>query len=247
MAPPVPPLTTARPAGETAPSASAFVAAGAAASDAPVAASPPTVTVVDVPSEVAVEPCDRVLFAVASGSVRVLGETLAAGDVLDVEPTADKVKLESSGRVVVARIADPGHRCAVQKRKLEHQVVRANAAPKLEWASGTMRARLDHSTGQVYVGRLEGTAAVAEHAHEGSWEILVALEANGTFSLGGKEARLAARQVVVVPPGTKHAWKPDPGSKLVAVQLYSPPGPEQRFVALAAAEKDAGASAPVAK
>ena len=46
---------------------------------------------------------------------------------------------------------------------------------------------------------------------------------------------------VLIPAGAKHAWKPEPGSKLVAVQMYSPPGPEQRFVGLAAADKDAGA------
>ena len=28
---------------------------------------------------------------------------------------------------------------------------------------------------------------------------------------------------------TPHSWTPDPGSKLVAVQMYWPPGPEQRF------------------
>jgi hypothetical protein len=32
----------------------------------------------------------------------------------------------------------------------------------------------------------------------------------------------------------KHSWTPDPKSELVAIQLYAPPGPEQRFRALAA-------------
>ena len=63
--------------------------------------------------------------------------------------------------------------------------------------------------------------------------------------LDGTEGKLGPKQVVTVPPGAKHAWKPDPGSRLVAVQLYSPPGPEQRFVGLAAADKDAG-TAPAA-
>jgi mannose-6-phosphate isomerase-like protein (cupin superfamily) len=108
-----------------------------------------------------------------------------------------------------------------------------------------MAARLDVASKvspELYLGRLEGTAPVSEHMHASSWEILAAVEANGVFSLEGTEGRLAARQVVVVPPGAKHAWKPEPGSKLVAVQMYSPPGPEQRFVALAAADKDAGAA-----
>lgn len=48
------------------------------------------------------------------------------------------------------------------------------------------------------------------------------------------------------PPDTKHEWRPDPGSTLRAVQIYTPRGPEQRFVALAAAETDAGAPAAAA-
>ena len=106
-----------------------------------------------------------------------------------------------------------------------------------------MSARLDvgpKASPDLYLGRLEGTAAVAEHVHEKSWEVLAAIDAAGTFTLDGKEQRLGPRQVVFVPPNTKHAWKPDQGSKLVALQMYSPPGPEQRFIALAAAEKDAG-------
>jgi hypothetical protein len=54
--------------------------------------------------------------------------------------------------------------------------------------------------------------------------------------------------VVGVPPGVRHFWTPAPGSKLVAFQLYSPPGPEQRFKKLAAGEAagaaDGSASAP---
>jgi hypothetical protein len=45
--------------------------------------------------------------------------------------------------------------------------------------------------------------------------------------------------VVVIPAGTKHAWRPDPGSRLVGVQLYWPPGPEERFRALADEAKSA--------
>ena len=154
-------------------------------------------------------------------------------------------------RVVWADVAIPD--CAVLSRPaVAKVVVRGAAAPKLEWAGGTMSARLDVTAGpkapslapELYLGRLEGTASVAEHDHPTSWEILAAVEANGTFVLDGTEGRLASRQIVMVPPGAKHAWRPEPGSKLVAIQMYSPPGPELRFGALAAADraavKDAG-------
>ena len=66
------------------------------------------------------------------------------------------------------------------------------------------------------------------------------VDAAGTFVLDGKEVRMKPRTVALVPPDTQHEWRPDPGSSLRAVQIYFPPGPEQRFVGLAAAEKDAG-------
>lgn len=185
--------------------------------------------------------CMRVLVAVAKGSFTVDNETLAAGDVaVLMHPMASEVK--GSGLAVEARVAIPS--CVVKTRPApSKQVVKANAAEKLTWAGGKMSARLDVGakvSPDLYLGRLEGTGPVAEHVHQGSWEVLASVEAAGTFTLDGKEQRLGPRQIVFVPPNTKHAWKPDPGSKLVAIQMYSPPGPEQRFVALAAAEKDAG-------
>jgi mannose-6-phosphate isomerase-like protein (cupin superfamily) len=106
-----------------------------------------------------------------------------------------------------------------------------------------MSAHLDvtpAASPELYLGRLEGTAPVAEHSHSGSWEVLAVVEANGMLALDGTEGHVGPRQIVMIPAGAKHAWNPEAGSKLVALQMYAPPGPEQRFVALAAAYKDAG-------
>lgn len=188
--------------------------------------------------------CERVLVAVAKGSFTIANEKLEVGDVVvftNPEPTEVKT---AAGSALVLEARVPIKSCVVKTRPApEKTVVRANAAQKLEWAGGKMSARLDVGakvSPDLYLGRLEGTGAVAEHVHAGSWEVLAAIEAGGTFTLDGKEQRLGPRQVVFVPPNTKHSWKPDAGSKLVALQMYSPPGPEQRFIALAAAEKDAG-------
>jgi mannose-6-phosphate isomerase-like protein (cupin superfamily) len=115
-------------------------------------------------------------------------------------------------------------------------VVTSATRTPLTWAKGEMSARLDLENLQsprAYFGRLSGTLPVAEHDHAGSWEILLAKEGRGTFTIAGREQRLEAGQVVYVPPGVKHSWKPDAGTRLIAAQVYVPPGPEQRFRKLA--------------
>lgn len=168
------------------------------------------------------------------GSLSAYGKTLVPGDVLVVDHALPE-PLEGSGLAVSA--LSPRRPCAVRSRPApEVSLIRGTTAPKLTWAGGAMSAHLDVSktvSPSLYLGRLEGSAAVAEHSHPGSWEILAAVDAAGTFTLDGQPARLGPKQIVVVAPGTKHSWTPDPGSTLVAIQLYSPPGPEQRFRALA--------------
>lgn len=263
--PEVPPLTTARPegapvVGSGAPGAPLEGgAADAAAALAPVPAAPVKAKFVDTPAKLEAGACRRVLVAVVKGKVTALGETLGAGDVL-VVAHGDAFEAKGAGTVVWAE-AELGGECAVLARPPQTRtVVRAGAAPELRWAGGTMSAHLDVATNppkapvaaaappavslspELYLGRLEGSAGVPEHEHTASWEILAAVEADGTFVLDGTEGHLGPRQIVMVPPGHRHAWRPEPGSKLVAVQMYAPPGPEQRFVGLAAAERDAGAS-----
>jgi mannose-6-phosphate isomerase-like protein (cupin superfamily) len=70
---------------------------------------------------------------------------------------------------------------------------------------------------------------------------LIALEASGTFKLtteAGQEARsIEGGKVTMVPKGLQHEWVPGGTKSLLALQLYCPPGPEQRFRTLAGAGK----------
>lgn len=240
-------LSTSPPAGDAAPGVDAggVLVAALGSPDAAASSSPVTAKFVDAPASLEPSQCRRGLLAVVKGSVTALGEKLAPGDVLVVSHGTTAFDASGAGTFVWATTAIPD--CVVLSLlPLGKVVVRGAATPKLEWAGGAMSARLDVvAAGQkapapeLYLGRLEGTAPVAQHDHPKSWEILAALEANGTFVLDGAEAHLGPRQIVAIPPGAKHAWRPEPGSKLVAIQMYWPPGPEQRFVALAAAEKSA--------
>lgn len=230
---PVPPLTT----GTPPPAASAPPAHAAVAPRSDGARPPVEASFVDLPAKVEGGPCVRVLVAAVKGKAVARGTTLEAGDVLALAH-AEPLEITGAGVAAVVRSDTP---CAVRDRPAEERVVvKASKAPELTWAKGTMHAHLDVEkdvSPDVYLGRLSGTASVPEHTHDGSWEILLAIDAAGTFTLDGVPKRLGARQVVLVPPGVKHAWSPDPGSTLTAVQLYAPPGPEQRFRKLAAGEK----------
>jgi hypothetical protein len=189
--------------------------------------------------------CDTVFLSVARGKASALGESLGQGDVLMVR-NPDAIDIKGAGLVLQAIVT---HACPGAERigPASALVIRASAAPELAWAGGKMRAHLDVERSvspDVYVGRLQGTAPVAEHAHDSSWEILCAVEASGTLTLDGKPNHVDPRSVVAVPPTVKHSWQPDPGSKLVAIQFYVPPGPEQRFRALAAAAASDGGRRP---
>ena len=83
-------------------------------------------------------------------------------------------------------------------------------------------------------------AAVPQHQHDGTWEVLAVLRGTGTL----KHAKVAGSNdlaslsvtdgtVAMIPPGAQHAWQPKGDKPLVAIQLYAPPGPEQRFKKLA--------------
>ena len=253
----IPPLTTASPdgaplLGETTASLSTTALDGASADEggpntaavmaAALAEPPVKAKFVDTPGKLEAALCARTLVAVVKGKVTAMAETLSAGDVLVVE-SGDPFDATGAATVVWAQTGIVP--CPVRSRPaMKKTVIRATTAPKLEWASRTMSAHLDvapAASPELYLGRLEGSAAVPEHSHAASWEILAAVDANGTLALDGTEGHVGPRQIVMIPPGAKHAWKPEAGSKLIAIQMYAPPGPEQRFVALAAADKDAGA------
>jgi mannose-6-phosphate isomerase-like protein (cupin superfamily) len=207
--------------------------APAPTSDAAPGAGPPvSASFLPLPQKVALAKCQELFLTPVQGTASVGGDTLATGDVLATAGgPPSTLDVQGSGLLVVATAQVPCDTAAAR------HLVRATQAPELTFMGGAMHAHLDVDDRAVaptaYLGRLAGTAAVPEHSHAGSWEILCAVEAAGTFTLAGRDQRLAPRTCVSVPPDTKHVWKPDAGSNLVAVQIYAPPGPEQRFKKLA--------------
>jgi quercetin dioxygenase-like cupin family protein len=198
--------------------------------------------VTQTPRPIFVDGCVQVVVGVVKGKVSLGKDALAETDLAIVEHP-NGLKLTGDGAAFVAHVQLTHAQCegdaggAIQTR-----IVHGAGTKKLQWANGKMSAWLDvgpETSKLVYAGRLVGTAPVAEHVHKDSWEVICALEASGTFTLDGKDQKLGPKQVVVVPPNTKHAWKPDDGSTLRAIQLYVPRGPEERFKGLAGANPNA--------
>jgi mannose-6-phosphate isomerase-like protein (cupin superfamily) len=213
-------------------SASAFASASASAS----ASAPVDATFLDLtatPAPIAVAACQSLFLSVARGKASALGETLAEGDTI-LARNVDAVTVSGDGLALVAKTTTEP--CEADRAR-SVRVARAHDRPGYSWAHGTMHADLDFekdASPAVYFGRLTGTAAVPEHAHDGAWEILCAIDGAGTLVVAGAPQRLAPRGCVFIPPNAKHTWTPDAGSSLRGLQMYAPPGPEQRFKKLAA-------------
>jgi mannose-6-phosphate isomerase-like protein (cupin superfamily) len=207
------------------------------ADDAYQKAGPAIVAFVDltpVGTTVKIGGCQDFVVSVAKGHASALKQDLGEGDsVVDRTVMASDVVVSGTGLAVVTQVTT---KCAGGSFPPPAKIA-ATRAPELSWANGAMHAHLDIEDelhGDAYFGRLSGTASVPEHVHDTSTEIVIAIEANGTLIIDGKAQHLGNRQVVAIPPGTKHSWVPDAGTKLVAFQMYAPPGPEERFKALAA-------------
>ncbi len=70
---------------------------------------------------------------------------------------------------------------------------------------------------------------VKAHTHEDSDELLYILKGGGTLRLDGRNLALSPKMAVWIPKGVEHSFTAGEGG-VEAVQVYSPGGPEQRFL-----------------
>jgi len=133
----------------------------------------------------------------------------------------------------------PGQKIAWAQRPAPVTSVEIDRQPDLAWGGGAYHARLGFEDGSASLGSLMASksAAVPQNVHEHEWEVLAILSGDGTLvrTVGGREddTPVAAGTFASIAPGVPHAYRPGGTSPLVAVQLFLPPGPEQRFKKLA--------------
>ena len=125
------------------------------------------------------------------------------------------------------------HGEALRKRDVE--VVNLSDHALLTWADGRAHALLGFEDGRASFGLLLSHAEVGvpRHAHEGSVEVIGLLSGDGTMGIGDEERSVTSGEVFHMPKGVEHDYSPAGTKTLFAVQLYVPPGPEQRFKDLA--------------
>ena len=75
----------------------------------------------------------------------------------------------------------------------------------------------------------DADAAVPQHMHPSSAEILFIEEGSGEMHVGARTVRVRPGAAFYVPPGVLHDFRGDGTAPLRAIQVYSPSGPEQRF------------------
>ncbi|GAC1352710.1 MAG: hypothetical protein NVS3B20_13080 [Polyangiales bacterium] len=124
--------------------------------------------------------------------------------------------------------------------------IELNNQPDLSWGGGAYHAHLGFDgtsdgapTASVAILSASKNAPIPEHVHASEWEMLAVIEGDGFHltkkpSAGALERlRVSPGALISVPPGVPHGWEPAGTQALTAIQLYSPPGPEQRFRKLA--------------
>lgn len=77
---------------------------------------------------------------------------------------------------------------------------------------------------------LQPGAAVPEHVHESSVELLYVLEGEAEMTVDGKTLHVGPETGVRIPKGARHSARVVGGKALRGLQVYAPGGPEQRFV-----------------
>lgn len=117
-----------------------------------------------------------------------------------------------------------------------HWVEKGETAPAYRILNGKGTARLLLGPGngiqEMAVDEIlfDPGASVPEHAHDGSAEILFIQSGAVDMTINGDHVPAGAGDAIYIPAGAKHSARVlGDREPLRAVQIYLPPGPEQRY------------------
>ncbi|MCA9646868.1 MAG: cupin domain-containing protein [Polyangiaceae bacterium] len=189
------------------------------------------------------------------GAPKALGSwTLARipGGGASVRATEDSVILiaaltpkESIKEAIEAARAKPWE-VRWKKRSAAIETSQLNELSAVPNQGGSLQVRLTLPSSARRVGALQILVGgpdmrVPEHKHATEWEHVAILQGAGEMPFGkaseGKAMTLKAGDVVRLSPGDLHSFRGTGAKPVVALQIYSPPGPEARFAAKPASDQ----------
>jgi mannose-6-phosphate isomerase-like protein (cupin superfamily) len=152
------------------------------------------------------------------------------------------VVLSRSGTLAQA-IARGRQKNASKSEKARLEVADLAASPTLRWGNGTNVARIAFGAkagaergASLSLLQVSGRGQLPETVHPAEWEHIAIVRGSGDLVLGNARYPVNPGAVFHVPRGTIHGFQGS-GEDLAAITVFSPAGPEQRYVEAAAKER----------
>lgn len=170
-----------------------------------------------------------------------LGEWVALrapGAGLALDCAAERCQLmvaliATKGTLDAAVIEPARSQRATNKRPGTLETRELASAPTYFWNDGKNHARIVFTGDSPFSLSLLSAApsvSIPPHSHDSSWENLLVLSSRGELEMRGRPYPLVGGEVIHIPAGVRHAYRAFGAEPLVALQLYTPAGPEQRFI-----------------
>ncbi len=174
-----------------------------------------------------------------------------SGGGVSLKATADSVStiaiVSSKGSLNAARAAAKAKpwEARWKKRPAAIESVELGSVAAVPYQAGALQVRVAFNKSPRRLASfslLKGGPAlqVPSHAHQGEWEHVALLHGAGSMTLGKQTLSMVAGSLAHIPAGEEHSFRATGSDPVVAIQLYSPPGPERRFLT----EPRAAATAP---
>ena len=111
-------------------------------------------------------------------------------------------------------------------------LVKERAVPQYVLEGKGVAAKMFGRKKDVYMGvlTLQPGAVVPRHHHEKAAEILYFLKGRGIFTIDGKEYKIGPHMAIYIPPLTDHSFRVTSKNAVVAVQIWTPAGPEVKYL-----------------
>jgi len=107
-----------------------------------------------------------------------------------------------------------------------HPKAKATRYPRPGGATTILIENAPHAASADVI-EMDAGVKVPSHEHDHETELLYVLSGSGTMTVDGVDMPVGPTTVVQIPPGTTHSFAA--ADAVTAIQLYTPPGPEQRF------------------